>query len=314
MESFKLSFEAIAPIFIMMFLGYFLKSIKIADISFFDILNKVVFKVFLPVLLFYNIYKTSTPDVFNEKLVVFFLISIAIIFILGYIAVKKLTSDNSRRGVMLQDFFRSNYAILGVPLAGYICGEGSMALASLMVAIVIPVYNVLAVVSLEMFRPGNTRLNIIKLVKGIATNPLIIGSVAGLIFFLLEIRLPDTVEKSVKDLSALSTPLSLIVLGAKFEFSRIKGYGKDIFIITLTRLVIVPLMAIPAAILFGFRNEALACILIIFASPVAVSSFAMAKQMDGDENLAAQAVIVSSALCLVTLFLWIFALSSLGYF
>ena len=188
MESLKLSFEAIAPIFIMMFLGYFLKSINLADTSFFDALNKVVFKVFLPVLLFYNIYKTKTSDVFNGDLVLFFAISITVIFAASYIIVMHITHDDSRRGVMLQDFFRSNYAILGVPLAGYICGEGSGALASLMVAVVIPVFNILAVVSLERFRPGNSKLNAFKLVKGILTNPLIIGSIIGLMFFVLKIK------------------------------------------------------------------------------------------------------------------------------
>ena len=314
MDSLILSFEAIAPIFIMMILGYFLKKIHFSDNSIFDAINSLVFKVFLPLLLFYNIYKTDTADVFNANLVLFFLVSVAVIFVLGYIAAMCLSRDNSRRGVMLQDFFRSNYAILGVPLAGYICPEGSGALTSLMVAVVIPVFNTLAVVALERFRPGNNKLNMLKLIKGIITNPLIIGSITGLMFLIFKIKLPDMLEKSVKDLANVSTPLSLIVLGAKFEFTGIKGYEKEIFAIVSARLIIVPLITVPVAMFLGFTGEALACILIIFASPVAVSSFAMAKQMGGDENLAAQAVVLSSALCLVTLFVWIFVISLLGYF
>ena len=314
MESLKLSFEAIAPIFLMMLLGYCLKKLRFADKQNFDVINNIVFKIFLPVLLFYNIYKTETANIIDTKLIVFLIGAILTVFILGYFAAIRITPQNSKRGVILQGIFRSNYAILGVPLVGYICGPGSGAVSSLMVAVVVPVFNVLAVVALERFRGKDTKLNVLKLFKGVITNPLIIGSLAGLVFFLLNIKLPSVIEKSVKDISALSTPLALIVLGSNFEFSQIRGYAKEITILVLSRLVIVPLITVPVAIALGFSGEALACILITFASPIAVSSYAMAKQMNGDETLAGQAVVITSALCLLTLFIWIFAISSLGYF
>ena len=312
MDSLILSFEAIAPIFIMMILGYFLKKIHFSDNSIFDAINSLVFKVFLPLLLFYNIYKTDTADVFNANLVLFFLVSVAVIFVLGYIAAMCLSRDNSRRGVMLQDFFRSNYAILGVPLAGYICPEGSGALTSLMVAVVIPVFNTLAVVALERFRPGNNKLNMLKLIKGIITNPLIIGSITGLMFLIFKIKLPDMLEKSVKDLANVSTPLSLIVLGAKFEFTGIKGYEKEIFAIVSARLIIVPLITVPVAMFLGFTGEALACILIIFASPVAVSSAVMVQEIGGDDQLASQMVVWSSVLSMGMIFVLTCCLRAIG--
>ena len=209
--------------------------------------------------------------------------------------------------------FSANYAILGVPLVNYICG-GTSALAAVMVAVVIPVFNVLAVVALERFRKGNSKLNILKLLKGVVTNPLIIGSVLGLLFFTSGIKLPFVIEKSVKDIASIATPLSIIILGSVFEFSDIKGYLKEIIIVVSTRLVIVPLIVLTIAVYFGFAGEALACLLVVFASPIAVSSFAMAQQMDGDEKLAVQLVAISSALCLLTLFIWIFVLSYIGLF
>ena len=265
-------------------------------------------------LLFKNIYSTKTSDVFDVRLIAFTVIAILCIFILGYFSVLFLSDDNSKRGVMLQGFFRANFAILGVPLVGYICGDKTSGLASLMVAVVIPVFNILAVVALERFRAGNTKLDVLKLLKGVITNPLIIGCVIGLIFFALGIKLPSVLERSVKDISSVATPLAIIILGSEFEFSDVKGYLKENVIVVMTRLIIVPLIIIPIAVWFGFRGEALACLLVIFASPIAVSSFAMAQQMDGDETLAAQVVAISSAFCLVTLFLWIFALSFLGLF
>lgn len=314
MESLKLSFEAVMPIFILMLIGYFIKKIKLADKKSLDVMNKMIFKIFLPVLLFYNIYSTKTADVFDVKLIVFTVIGILFILIAGYFAVLFLTKDNKKRGVMLQGFFRGNYAILGIPLVSYICGNRASGLASLMVVVVIPVFNILAVIALERFRESNSKLDVLKLFKGVITNPLIIGCMIGLVFFVLDIKLPAILEKSVKDVASIATPLSIIVLGSVFELSDIKGYFKENVIVVVTRLVIVPLLILPAAVWFGFSGEALACLLIVFASPIAVSSFAMAQQMDGDETLAVQVIATSSVFCLVTLFLWIFVLSFLGLF
>lgn len=314
MESLKLSFDAVAPIFLLMLLGYVFKCLKVADKKGFDLINKLVFKAFLPTLLFYNIYKTETASVFDPKLVVFSVIGILCVFIVGYFTVLVITKENPKRGVMLQGFFRTNFAILGIPLVSYICGEQARGLASLMVAIIVPMFNILAVIALERFRDGSEKLNILNLLKGMAKNPLIIGCVIGLIFLGLDIKLPYVIEKSVSDISSIATPLAIIALGAGFEFSGIKGYAKEISIVILARLVVIPVIVIACAVLCGFSGEALACLLITFGGPIAVSSFSMAQQMDGDEKLAAQIIVISSALCLFTLFLWIFGLNYLGLF
>lgn len=312
MESLILSFESVMPIFILMVLGYVLKSINIADKKTFDGINKLVFNIFLPVLLFYNIYKTETADVFDIRLIIFIIISVFIIFCIGFFAVRLITDKNPKRGVILQGFFRSNFAILGIPLADYICRGNSTGLASLMVAVVVPLFNVFAVISLESFRNG--KINVLKTVKGIVKNPLIIGCIAGAVFFISGIKLPSIIEKSVKDISSIASPLAIIVLGAGFTFNSVRGYLREIVITVLSRLVIVPILGLTAAILLGFRGEALACLLVVFGSPVAVSSFSMAQQMDGDENLAAHVIVFSSLFCVVTLFVWIFVLNSLNFF
>ena len=242
----------------------------------------------------------------------FTIIGILSIYILGYFVVLGVTRDNSKRGVMLQGFFRSNYAILGIPVIEYICRGRQSGLSSLMVAVVVPLFNVLAVVCLERFRNGKPGIG--KLLRGIITNPLIIGCLLGLICYLSGIKLPAIVEKAVSDVAKIASPLAIIVLGASFSFSSLRGCARELIITVLARLVIVPAVAVSFAVLMGFSGEALACILIAFGAPVAVSSFSMAQQMGGDENLAAQVVVVSSVLCLVTLFGFIFGLSAIGRF
>lgn len=313
MESLKLSFEAITPIFLLMALGYCLRMWKVADKKEFDAMNRLVFRVFLPVLLFFNIYKTDATRMFDAKLVLFVVAGELLVFLLGYFLVFRLTAD-TRRGVMLQAFFRSNYAILGIPLVDYICDGRATGLASLMVAVVVPLINILAVTTLERFRPDGGKPNLKKLVTGILKNPLIIGCVLGMVFFLGGFKLPLVLERSVENVSKVASPLAIITLGASFTFSSIRGYAKDIAIILAARLIIVPLLALPLAALLGLTGEAMACLLIIYGGPVAVSSFSMAQQMGADENLAAHAVVFTSAGCLLTLFVWIFALNMLGLF
>lgn len=310
MESLILSANAILPIFLLMATGYLLRTLKVADKKGFDTVNRLVFKAFLPTLLFYNIYNTEASEVFDLRLVTFALVGVLAVFLVGYGAVFVLTKDNARRGVMLQGFFRSNYAILGLPLVSYICKGEMTGLSALMVAFVVPVFNVLAVVSLERFRNG--RLEVKKLLLGVARNPLIIGCLLGVVFVLLGIRLPSVVEAAVADVAKIASPLAIIVLGASFTFSSIRGCMRELVTVVAARLIVIPAIALFFAVLLGFRGEALACILIIFGAPVAVSSYSMAQQMGGDEALAAQVVVVSSAACLVTLFGWIFGLSGFG--
>lgn len=314
MESIKLSFEAVMPIFLLMLTGYLIKKLKLANKENFEVMNRLIFKVFLPALLFYNIYSTSMTEILNFKLIVFSVVATIVTFIIGYFAVIVLTKENKKRGVMLQGFFRGNFAFIGIPLVDYICKGETSGLASVILAVLIPVFNVLAVVSLERFREGNHKLDILKLIKGILKNPLIISCCIALLFLLLDIKLPHIVEQSVKDISSVATPLAIIVLGAVFEFSDIKGYFKENAIVVMTRLIIVPLIVLPVAVWLGFKGEALACVLAAFASPIAISSYAMAQQMEGDDVLASQLVVLTSTFCLVTLFFWIFGLSYLGLF
>lgn len=312
MESLRLSFNAIAPIFLLMLIGYVIKGIKLVDKKVFDGINKIVFKIFLSTLLFYNLYSTKTAEIFNLRLIAFAILGTLLVFFAGYFLVMHIAKENPKRGVILQAIFRSNYAILGIPLVEYICNGVSSGLSSLMVAFVVPCFNVLAVVTLVRF--GGEKVSAKKLLKGIITNPLIIGCVLGMICLVLHIKFPPIIEKTVIDVSKIATPLAIIVLGASFSFKSIKGYVREILIAVSARLVFVPLIAITAAALLGFRGEELACLLVTFGSPVAVSSFAMAQQMGGDETLAGHVVVISSAFCLLTLFVWIFVLSALGLF
>ena len=141
---------------------------------------------------------------------------------------------------MLQGFFRSNYAILGIPLVNYICGDNATGTTSLMVAVVVPLFNLLATISLEKFR--NNDVNMTKLISGVFKNPLIIGCLIGALFLIFKIKLPVVIDESVNKISVIASPFAIISLGAGFTFSNIRNYAKETFIVVFVRLIFVPMI------------------------------------------------------------------------
>lgn len=310
MENFILSFNVVTPLFLIMSLGYYLKYIKLLDKQTLNVMNSVCFKIFLPILLFFNIYQSDVKSSFNIHLIIFSVSSIVILFIILCFLIPKIEKDNKKRGVMIQGIFRSNFVIFGMPIATSIYGEGNIGTTALLIAVIVPLFNLLSVISLELFRDGE--INFKKILKGIITNPLIIASAIGILFVTLNITLPTFVEKSISDIAKIATPLSLILLGGSFSFSHIKEYLKHTVIIVLNKLIFVPLIFIPISIKLGFRGIELLTILLIFAAPVAVSTFQMSKQMDGDSILAEQSIVFTCLFCIPTVFLWILALKQLS--
>ena len=211
---------------------------------------------------------------------------------------------------MIQGILRSNFALLGLPIAESLCGVENVGPTSLLVGIIVPVYNVLAVIVLETYRGGKADLR--KILKGVATNPLIISSLIGVLFNVLNLELPYAVQKTVTDLSRVATPLALVALGGSFTLGKVKEYRKQLSIVVTGKLVLSGCLMVPLAILLGFRNETLVPIMIMFGSPTAVSSFPMAQQMGGDGELAAEIVVFTSALSIVSLFFWILILKQVG--
>lgn len=311
MENLILAFNVVVPLFINIMFGYFIKRIGLIDIKTLKIMNNVTFKTFLPLLLFYNVYKTNLNGSISTNLMVFAPSVVLIVCILAAIIIMVIEKENKRRGVLIQAIFRSNFVLFGLPVVISLFGDEGAGVTSMLIAIIVPMFNFLAVIVLEIFRGG--KIDVKKIVQGIITNPLILSSMAGLILLFLNIRLPYFMEKSINDISKIATPLALIILGGSFEFNKISGNIKQILIGVLGKLVIVPIISVPIAIKYGFRNIEWGALIIMLAAPTAVSSFTMAEQMDGDGELAGQLVVFSSAVSVVTIFICIFVVKQLGY-
>ncbi|MGN0772236.1 MAG: AEC family transporter [Candidatus Ventricola sp.] len=310
MDNLILSFNVVFPLFVCIALGYFLRCIHLLEGESQRSLNKLCFKVFLPIYLFNSVYSTDLSSAFHPKLIAFAVTGVLTLYLALMVLIPRIEPDNAKRGVMIQAIFRSNFVLFGLPVATSLCGEQNLGPTSLLIGVVVPMFNVLAVVCLEVFRGGKPDGR--KILRGIATNPLIIAAVLGVAMNLLGVGLPASLKKSITDLGRVATPLSLVVLGAGFQFERLQGYVRQLAICISGKLVVCPLVMVTLGALLGLRGETLVPILALFGSPIAVSSYTMAEQMEGDGTLAASLVVLTTAFSILTMFLFIFGLKQLG--
>lgn len=310
MESFLVAVNAVVPFLVYISLGFGVKKLGIVDEGFMGRLNQVVFRVLFPFLMFYNMYQIDPEFVLNVRV-----LALGTGLLLGqilvlFVTVPRIVPGNPQRGVVIQAIYRSNFVLFAIPLTASVFGEENTTLASMMVAIIIPIYNVVAVFVLEYFRGGKMRLPVV--LRNVCTNPLILGAMTGLVFFFLQIRLPACIVKPISQFAGMTTPLALFVLGGTLHFSKIRGNAKYLVPALGLKMVLFPMVVLALAVTAGFTPVERFVLFTMFATPVAASSYPMAQNMGGDGELAGEFVVVSTVASIVTIFLWVFLLNRVG--
>ncbi len=312
MSDFQVCLNAVVPIFLIMALGYLarvLGAVKREDVP---RLNKLVFRYFMPLMLFGTLYASDISAAVQPKLLLFAAVSVLCAYGLSLGFVLLTEKENAKRGVKIQGLYRSNFVIIGIPLAQQLVQGADLGAVVLLVAVVVPMFNILAVITLEVF--NGRKPSVKKLLLEIIKNPLIQGTVFGIAFLLLDIKLPAAIESTVSQIGAATNPLLLFLLGAFFKFDGLRRYAKDLIQVCLGRLVVIPGIFLTAAMLFGIRGVEFAGMIAIFGSATAIASFTMAQQMGGDAELAGDIVVCTSALCSFTMFCWALIFKTLGVF
>lgn len=312
LNNFMISLEAVLPMFILMAIGFGVKDKKLLSPSEIKRLNHMVFVVFFPAMMFHNLYGMDISEAFRPRLIVFAVIAVFLIYIGSVIVTFAAEKKPRSRGAMIQGLYRSNFVIMGLPIAINMFGQGNSGVTAMVVAIIVPLFNVLAVVTLEVFRGG--RVEPVQIIRRIAANPLILGAAAGIITIIFEIRLPQIIVSVADDMSSVATPLALVILGASIDLSGIRNSSRNLLIVVIGRLVVIPALGLTAAALAGFRGIEFVTLIAMLAAPTAVSSFTMAESMDSDGQLAGSIVVFTTAFASFTMFLWIFLFKNLGMF
>ena len=308
MESLVMASRVVIPMAMMVGIGMLLRIVRLADEPTMKKVDKLIFNVFMPMLSFYNIYKTDFTKLTQVGYIVFGCGVLTLLFIGSMVIVPKFVRPMPTAASLGQAIFRSNYLIFGAAVAESIYGAGNFGMITLLGAVAVPMYNAQAAILLEKARNGAASPQ--KLLVAIARNPTVIATILGISVNMLGIVLPDLILEVVQDLSGLTTPLSFLSIGVTLKLGQVEKKGYLLSGIVL-RLILVPAVVIPLAVLCGFRGQQLCALLILFAAPTAVSSYPMAVAMDADGDFAGQMVAVTTICCLPTMFLWTLLLNSL---
>lgn len=312
MENLIFSLNATIPIFLLMVLGVFFRKTGLFQENMINGINQFVFKVTLPILLFGDLAKQDFAQAWNGKFVAFcFVVTLVSISLVAFMSIA--LKDKSQRGEFIQGAYRSSAAVLGIAFITNIYGNSGM--APLMIIGSVPLYNIMAVVVLSFTNPNQGGMSpalIKKTLKGIGTNPIILGILSGALWSVLRIPMPTILAKTVSSLGGLTTPLGLMAMGAAFRWSEAKSGMGPAFAASFMKLIGLCTLFLPVAVLLGFREAELIAILVMLGSSTTVSSYVMARNMGHSGVLSSSIVAITTLGSAFSLTFWLYVLKTMA--
>lgn len=313
LDSLIYSLNATVPVFAVIIIGRLLKQIGMIDEHFANVTNKFVFKICLPCMVFLDLADTDIRANFDLRYIGFCFVATLLSIVVIWTLARKSMPDKSMVGAFVQGAYRSSAAILGIAFIQNIYGTAGM--APLMIIGSVPLYNIFAVVILTLENPQAAQSSRLPAIKkaciGVLTNPIIIGIVLGLVASYINIPLPKMANKTISNLAVMASPLALISIGASFEGRKALAKLKPTVIASSIKLVLLAAIFLPLAVYAGFRDQKLIALIIMLASPCTPTSYIMAKNMNGDAELAASIIVSTTLFSTITLTGWIFLMRSL---
>lgn len=314
MNNIFMALNVVFPTFFMMSVGVIVRKVKMVDDLSLVVMNRIVFRVFMSLLLFLNIYLTDIKELFNPsnlKLIILTTFSIFFMFFLAYFLYNIMTKDRDKLGVLIQATYRSNLILFGIPLILSIYDESKLGIVLIIITPIVPLLNIMGVILLEKYQSKERSYK--KLFVSILKNPLIIAFILGLICLIFKIKIPKIILDTMITMSKVATPLAFVVLGATLKFENMLNNVKLIAVTNFMKLIIFPFITLTIALYLGFRNEYIVALLGVTASPTSVTSFNTVKEIGGDNKLAAEIVASSSVISILTLFFWVYFLKIFNF-
>ncbi|MGB0936250.1 MAG: AEC family transporter [Colwellia sp.] len=304
----QFTFSITTPVFLIVFLGLYLKQSKRINDEFITIASKLIFNICLPLLLFLAIVDSEVNLMTQWKLASFSALATLLSFIILWKAFSFFKVNSQDKGVAVQSAFRSNLAIIGIALCTKAFGEEGLSVGAIIIAVVTPLYNILSIYALTQSLNETKKLPWGKLLVDIVKNPLIIGIALAFVFLALNWKLPIILNDTANYLSGLTLPLALITIGGSLSLSDLRKSSRLSSYVVLAKLVLLPLCITVCAWFLGFRGVELGCIALMFACPTAAASFVMAKAIGGNHQLASNTIAMSTLVSALTISLLLYLL------
>ncbi len=310
-DNFMTAVRVVVPLALLMGIGVLARKAEIVDRPTMRKVDSLCFHLFMPTLLFTNIYESDLLHSIDGWGFFYVLVCMLVLFfVAGVFLPRKLLADSSSAASVGQALIRPNYILFGIAVGESIFGEGGAGTVALFGALIVPLVNISSSLILELSHSGSADLK--KLFLSVLKNPMIIATLLALALMTLHIQIPDLLYSVVKDVASITTPIAFISLGVSLDLGQTLSNRRTLILTVLARMVLIPLIFLPISIALGFRDGALCSLMIFFAAPTAVSSYPMAVAMGADGPLAGQLVCTTTVVSIFTFFCWTFLLRTLG--
>ena len=312
LQNFIICVNAVIPSAIYLIIGITLRLGKVVTEKEVRKFTHMVFVALYPFIMFDNLYGKNISEHLNLRLGLYALGFTFMQLLISWVFVCRIEKDDFERGAMIQALYRSNFVLMGFPIAVNLLGKGNVTAVAIIMMLVVPFYNASAVIVFETFRGG--RIDYRDMLKRILTNPIIDGGIAAFIVMMLGIKLPSAIEGTVGALSDATSPIAMILLGAALNIRGFSSDKKRIAICTIGKLLVFPCAGIAGAVLIGLTGAELIAVTLMVAAPVALASYAMASSMGGNGELAGELVVMTTIVSCFTIPLFLFILKTNGLF
>ncbi|MFB0971558.1 MAG: hypothetical protein GX666_02560 [Tissierellia bacterium] len=305
-------FEVVLPVVLLVLFGYIARKLNIFDEAFVKAGSRIVFLVFLPINMFFNIYNASGFDLVNPTVVIYAFVGQMILIFVGYAIYSRMGFDNETTAVMLQTMNRSNIVLFGLSIAQNYFDVDGVALVTIYIGLIAAASNAFAILIYEVLTSKETKINYKKLLISVFKNPILIAAIFGLAFNALNIRIYTPVMKAAGDLASVATPLGLMCVGGSIKFAKDSEDKKALFTAVISKAIIIPIITLTIFALLGLTGPEMFVMIILFAAPVAVSSHAMSIIYTSKGDFCAMIIVYTTIFNSITVFLAILILSSMG--
>ena len=301
----------VAPVFLIITVGYFARKRKIINEVFVDVTSRFVFRISLPIFIFLEISELDLSQVFDIDQIVFITSATFVTYLLIWFGTIPYIKNPEDKSAFIQGAFRGNYAIVGLALISNLFGDDALGKATLILAFLLPVYNVLAVIVLTVPKHQG-KINVKSMLIEILFNPLILAVVFALPFSFFKVRLPELFIITGNYFADLALPLALVGIGGSLNMDNLKRASTLAFSSSIIKIILLPLILTFVAIFLGYRNDDLGIMFIVFACPTAIASFVMADVMGANSKLAGNIIMITTLGSVFTIAIGILLLKSFG--
>lgn len=291
------------PVFGLLLLGVGLKRVGLIDTAFTQAADRLIYYLFFPLLLFWKI--GSAPQVFTVEALRFYASVIAGILwlcLLSLGSIRLLRINAFQAGAYSQSCYRFN-TYVGMAVIFSVLGETGVAQFGVLIGLIIPLINVLAVSTLIWFSDNPTaRGHRLRVSAGaILKNPLILGCLAGIGYARWVNTFPVFVENTFQLAGSVTLPLALLSIGGSLTLNALRQYFPQALAASVLKLAVLPVSGLWLMHTFAVPQRMLSVGLIFFALPTSTAVYVLSSQLGGDRHFASAAIVLSTILSFVSL-------------